>query len=180
MRGRRKPVSDHPPIGPIRIDWRHYFREFCALHGEPILFKGRFLFRDGWRYANDYKGPIWGPAEDERELALDIIIYHKLRISRLNIMRRQLRERIEETTQLLLSYTLHGIKPQYRKTVRATDAEGNRTTAVEHFPVTTQDDETRLRFIDADIAACEAVIAANEKLLLNPANKVEVTNGGHD
>lgn len=35
----------------VTLDWREYYRRFEQAHGEPILFEGRLLFRDGWRYS---------------------------------------------------------------------------------------------------------------------------------
>lgn len=55
----------------VRLDWRAYFREFSALHGgDPVIYKGRLLFADGWTYsASDYQGPEWPPPDDPKALA---------------------------------------------------------------------------------------------------------------
>ena len=31
----------------LGIDFRQYFRDFCAVHGEPVQSGGRLLFSDG-------------------------------------------------------------------------------------------------------------------------------------
>lgn len=56
---------------PIKLNWRAYFQEFDQAHGgDPVVYGGRLLYPDGWRYAlKDYAGPEWPPPEDEEELA---------------------------------------------------------------------------------------------------------------
>ena len=55
----------------IRIDWRASFRAFSELHGgDPVTWKGRLLWRDGWGHsATDYRGPEFPPPSDPREAA---------------------------------------------------------------------------------------------------------------
>lgn len=50
----------------IQLDWQAYFKRFCEAHGgEPLEYKGRLLFRDGWQYSNsDYAGPEFAPPID--------------------------------------------------------------------------------------------------------------------
>lgn len=55
----------------MTYDWAAYFKKFCEVHGEPVPFRGRLLFRDGFMYsASDYSGPEWFPdAAEVEELA---------------------------------------------------------------------------------------------------------------
>jgi hypothetical protein len=56
----------------LTLDWRQYFKEFCALHGEPVRWGRRLLFPDGWSYhALDHKGPEWKPPT-QPDLLLDL------------------------------------------------------------------------------------------------------------
>ena len=56
----------------VKLDWKAYFENFCSEHGgDPLLIRGRLLFRDGWQYSStDYKGPEWPPPTDTVALAL--------------------------------------------------------------------------------------------------------------
>lgn len=51
----------------LRLDWTAYWREFQAIHGgDPLPYRGRLLFRDGWTYsATDHAGPEWAPPGDD-------------------------------------------------------------------------------------------------------------------
>lgn len=63
----------------IRIDWKAYFKAFCEAHGDPILYKGRLLFPDGYQYsATDYAGPEY-PPEESLERAYRIVYYRERR-----------------------------------------------------------------------------------------------------
>jgi len=53
----------------VRYDWRAYFRKFCEVHGEPVKWRGKLLFRDGWAYsASNHAGPEYAPPLDPSEL----------------------------------------------------------------------------------------------------------------
>ena len=63
--------ANSPNGGPsskavIALDWKAYFAEFCRIHeGDPVEYRGRLLFRDGWMYSStDYGGPEWRPPTD--------------------------------------------------------------------------------------------------------------------
>lgn len=64
----------------VRVDWRAYWKEFSRAHGDfPVVYRNRFLFRDGWTYAMDYPGPEWSPVNDPVILAQVIRAYWVLR-----------------------------------------------------------------------------------------------------
>ncbi len=54
----------------VQLDWQAYFKEFCVLHGgDPVLYRGRLLFQDGWQYSStDFRGPEWAPTKNQDEL----------------------------------------------------------------------------------------------------------------
>jgi hypothetical protein len=58
-----------PKPAKITLDWRAYFLTFCEKHGRnPIQYRGRLLFMDGWMYsATAYEGPEWPPPVLESE-----------------------------------------------------------------------------------------------------------------
>lgn len=65
------PLKSPLPHLQVRLDWKTYFEKFQEEHGQPLEYKGRLLFADGWQYsASDYAGPEWPPPTDERALRL--------------------------------------------------------------------------------------------------------------
>lgn len=65
----------------LRFDWRAYFERFAELHGgNPVPFKGRLVFQDGWTYSGtDHRGPEWPPPDDERARLLLQKVYWLVR-----------------------------------------------------------------------------------------------------
>lgn len=65
------------PVTTVNLDWRAYFNRFSRAHGgDPVQYRNRLLFRDGWTYsATDYGGPEWAPPEDLDEKRLFIVAY---------------------------------------------------------------------------------------------------------
>ncbi len=60
----------------IELDWPAYYEEFKRAHGDPIQWKGRLLFRDGWSYSlSDYKGPEYKPPTGQRLEDLKLIYW---------------------------------------------------------------------------------------------------------
>lgn len=94
----------------VRVDWRAYWKEFSRVHGDfPVKYRGRFLFRDGWTYAQDYPGPEWPPPQ-EPELGQVIRAYWILRKRQVrqewwekDVELRQLRQ-LQSTRQLPLMH----------------------------------------------------------------------------
>jgi len=72
----------------LQLDWRAYFKQFCAEHGgTPLEHQGKLLFPDGWTYAKDsYAGPEFPPPENE--LAKERLIY-RYYLKRLRILRQE-------------------------------------------------------------------------------------------
>lgn len=79
-----KTPESGPPSSHIKLDWRAYFLQFCRVHGEPVNYRGRLLFRDGWMYSSsDYAGPEYSPPEDFKELDILCTSYWLIRQSEL-------------------------------------------------------------------------------------------------
>jgi hypothetical protein len=65
----------------LGIDFRQYFRDFCAQHGEPVQQGNRLLFPDGWSYHSlSHKGPEWPPPSDPVKLRVIKITYWRARM----------------------------------------------------------------------------------------------------
>lgn len=84
-------MDDAPQPLNVELDWRAYFQDFCAFHGgDPVPWRGKLLFRDGWSYAaNDHKGPEWPPPSDPAELRAAQRFWWEYR---LRLIRHELRE----------------------------------------------------------------------------------------
>jgi hypothetical protein len=64
-----KPPELLTPGVSLNIDWKAYFDDFCAVHGDPVEVGGRALFPDGWAYGiQSYQGPEWMPPDDPEAL----------------------------------------------------------------------------------------------------------------
>lgn len=140
-----------PPshIQPLRItfDWRQYFQDFCQAHGEPIDYKGRFLFPDGWTYSTDYRGPEWAPPTDPKALRFLQFVYWNRR-------RRIVEEELKERKELLFA-----IEEQQRRRsgqvqlTTFTRDESGKTTRV---PVDGFIIGHRIELLESDLADCLA------------------------
>ncbi len=64
----------------ISLDWQAYYGAFKQLHGDPVEYHGRLLFRDGWMYSSTRcEGPEWAPPEDGGELKTLVVAYWTVR-----------------------------------------------------------------------------------------------------
>ena len=79
----------------VEFDWEAYYYSFVEKHGEPVEFRGKLLFRDGWTYAPDYKGPEWAPPNDLKELRKVQTYYWETRIAILEELLKQV-QRVSE------------------------------------------------------------------------------------
>lgn len=77
------------------LDWHEYYLSFLQEHRDPVEYKGRLLFEDGWRYsALDEAGPEWPPPEDKGELRGLKIAYQRIRRGVVRTMAHTLRTRL--------------------------------------------------------------------------------------
>ena len=90
------------PEWRVKLDWVQYFKRFCEEHGgNPINYKGRLLFQDGWTYsATSHAGPEWAPPEDPKELVALVTVYWQEQLRALEVERRQLKAYVHGLTQL--------------------------------------------------------------------------------
>lgn len=95
----KKPRSS---FGKFGLNWRAYYGRFKQAHGgDPVVFKGRLLFQDGWIYSStDYKGPEWGPPEDPKELCLLKVCYWRQRRHRVRVELEHTRDVLTELMEL--------------------------------------------------------------------------------
>lgn len=117
-------------IGRVTLDWREYFRVFSEAHGgNPVIWKGRQLWQDGWQYsATDYAGPEWPAPTDKAELKLLQRAYWS---ERKKIVEEQLKEVRQELDRLKQAQCGRSVPLQ--QIVISTDAEGNRTASRDHL-----------------------------------------------
>lgn len=101
MTAKRPPEVAALPQRKVTLDWRAYFIEFCRVHGEPVRYKDRLLFRDGFTYsATDYQGPEYPPPQDLNELDKLTLTYWKLRRQHLNTLMRSLLAEKKQLTEV--------------------------------------------------------------------------------
>jgi hypothetical protein len=66
----------------LGIDFREYFKDFCAQHGEPVKSGGRLLFPDAWMFnAFDHRGPEYPPPSDPKMRRTILVSYWKARLA---------------------------------------------------------------------------------------------------
>ncbi len=78
------------------LDWHEYYLSFLQEHGDPVEYRGRLLFEDGWMYSALHEaGPEWSPPEDKRELRGLKIAYQQVRRNAIRTMAHTLRTRLQ-------------------------------------------------------------------------------------
>lgn len=117
--------SGRQPRGvDVKLDWRAYYQRFCEEHGDPVEWKGRLLFADGWGYSNmDYAGPEYPPPEipdrpgeiDQEKLKGLQVTYWKVRYKLISRRLAVVRGRLQALTNLSSqkSLPLQGVIPYY-------------------------------------------------------------------
>lgn len=150
----------------IELDWQGYFSSFVEAHGEPVKFRGRLLFRDGWQYsATDYAGPEWRPPDDPKELAMMVAYYVGYR-------RKMLREELFDLQHFYnwLVQTQHQRdRPLLQLRVR-TDENGS--TKEESIPIDLEMIKARLDWLKEDIARCDnEMVVARETVNVGRSNR---------
>jgi hypothetical protein len=131
----------------VRLDWKGYFLNFCKAHGEPIVYNNVLLFRDGWTYAMDYKGPEYPPPSDHQELDRLVTSYW---LSRLRVTKGFLAQAISERDKYVLLSKSHSLPLQ--QTMVITEGE-HRRTVTSPFDLTPLDE--RIRWFRQDLQECE-------------------------
>lgn len=140
----------------VSLDWRTYFNEFCTIHGgSPVVYRGKFLFRDGFSYSQtDYAGPEYGAPTDPKELALVQREYWQRRreilVHEHTILKTQLRE--YEEAQRVRSAPLQWTMAYF-------DQETGKR-VVKAAPVNFELIKEELQILADDIAHCDTQVQA--------------------
>lgn len=136
----------------VTLDWKAYFKAFEEEHGKnPVVFEGRLLFSDGWTYsASDHAGPEWPPPADEAELR------------RLQVAYWRKRKQIVSSELVRLRHDIDGLRHMQsvksiplRQVVRYFDSDAKKR-VTERQQLDLAGLESRLRWLEADAADCEA------------------------
>lgn len=137
------------------MNWRDYWNRFRETHGDPVPYKGRLLFADGWMYsATDYRGPEWAPPEDEGELRKLQLHYWLVRRRIVDLEHRQLWTVIKQIKETRAS---RSAPVRAETTTFAADDQGKmKMTRQEVDEV--QWERTRLKWLKDDISNCERMI----------------------
>ena len=93
---------DSPPSSSsVQLDWRAYYYRFVEEHGQPVPWKNRLLFPDGWTYSNvDYTGPEYPPPTDPEDLLALRVYYWGRKIVELEKKLRKARNEMEALRRL--------------------------------------------------------------------------------
>lgn len=97
------------PVSPLFIDlnWDAYFDEFKKQHGEPVRWRNRLLFADGWTYNLRSKvGPEWPPPTEPGALHEYRTCYWLTRLSLVQTEFNVLADLIQGIKQLQRQYSL--------------------------------------------------------------------------
>lgn len=134
--------------GKVQVDWKAYFLQFCAVHGEPVEVGGRLLFRDGWTYSlTDYEGPEWGPPLNHTELDELVYNYWRARREKLLPLLATLTHRLQQFKDLSATRSL-----PVQQVVIVNTAQGKRRG---YQPLSTKPLEDKVGWVRKDIEECE-------------------------
>jgi len=138
----------------LRIDWRAYFERFCKEHGPPVLYKGNYLFQDGYRYATDsHVGPEWKPPEDKDLLLTFKRAYWKRRkviISRELFLTRDKYERLVDA-QAARSVPLQQSRSYYTQD----EMTGKQTRVIDTYDLDLEGMVGRIQWLETDLTICD-------------------------
>lgn len=132
----------------VELDFKAYFLEFCKIHGEPVEYKGRLLFSDGWMYSlTDYQGPEYHPPLDNRELDIFILNYWLLRRSYLTNLLLKYEHELKLLKDVQASHSL-----PLQQVVKIQDEQRIR----KHYkPLTLNNLEQRVEWVRKDLIECD-------------------------
>lgn len=131
----------------IVLDFRGYFITFCEKHGEPVHYKGRLLFPDGWTYSStQYEGPEFPPPSDVGELDNLVEKYWRLRQSTLKKMLDKIRH---ERKQIQDAQATRDV-PLQRMVTREHDGKRMRM----YEPVNLKMLDQKIEWIENDLIEC--------------------------
>ena len=150
-----------PASVAITLDWNAYFKHFTELHGEPVIWKNRLLFADGWTYnLRSKEGPEWPPPADDRELHQMQMSYWLKRLS------------LVQTEWNVLSDIIHGLRelqrrhhlPLQHRLVSYDEEQGRYITQTQTVDIH-ELENGRLAWLAQDIEDCQAKLRELNSLL---------------
>lgn len=162
------PAEREPEPPPIRdgrlpdnpnIDWKGYFIEFCKVHGEPELLGGRLVFRDGWTYPLDYKGPEIPPSGNPLELDQLVVSYWTSRRSRCD---RLLSKAIAVRDRIAVEQKRRTL-PLQQQIVTKSEEQGQTVHRKGYIPLTTAPLDNKIRWLQQDIEEAEEALRQIEQ-----------------
>lgn len=137
----------------IRLSWRAYYERFKEVHGQPVLYREKLLFPDGWTYSTDsYAGPEYPPPKDHERLVKLGEVYWRTKLKVLKALRLETRQRLDglRSVQSTKAIPLRHLQPKY-------DEEG-KMAGTETVELDLPALGARVDQIDLDIQDCEAKI----------------------
>lgn len=153
----------------VEMDWKAYFIEFDRVHGgHPVLFEGRFLWRDGWMYStHDHAGPEWRPPTEVSRLIFLKRHYWTVKKNHLTSDAKDLGLTIQSLTDMQQAREL-----PLKQKIRYVNEDGKKIT--EAVDLDLPDLETRLQKIQEEIQECDQALA---RLVSQTDNKEPTDNG---
>lgn len=133
----------------VRLDWRAYFEQFCLTNGEPVHYKNRLLFRNGWQYSStEYEGPEYLPPANTEELDALVLEYWKIRQSSLSALVAKLIHERDTLKKLQQSRSV----PLQQATI-AEDEQGHKRRS--YKPVSLELLNMRIQWVQVDLEECD-------------------------
>jgi hypothetical protein len=162
----------------VAVDWPQLFKDFCELHGEPVVVPGkdlRLLFADGWVHACDHRGPIWPPPDDPFALRNLREQYWSLRKGMVVRELNTLENLLDTLGRLGVQRGCHtqGGVPIAMRFVRGVEG-GHYRLSEERLRVTGEFQAERLAWLREDLGRCDAELgklAAEQLPAAEPAVK---------
>lgn len=153
------PLGSNPQQMPkIVLDWKAYYEVFEQIHGTPVKFNGRFLYRDGWTHSmTDYAGPEWAPPDDEKEKALLIRAYYRRRVPQL----REERDILKNQVLSIKEMQSHLSAPLQQRVRYYSEERGSYV--IDNATVDTEPLEARIRNLEEEIRECESRLLTLEE-----------------
>jgi hypothetical protein len=100
------PQLIQPALG-VELDWDAYYLKFKEVHGDPVLFKGRLLFGDGWTYSSsDTSGPEYPPNKDSKQRIKDQLVYWGIRKHKVKVELQLLQNVVAELKELQVTHSI--------------------------------------------------------------------------
>ena len=139
----------------IRLDWVSYYAKFKEVHGEPIRWRGRLIFPDGWQYsATDVQGPEWPPPDDDELLLEQMRAYWTTRLIMVRAERDVLRSAVREIKSL---QSAKSAPLQHQVLLESESEDGTLSRSLVRTDVDVGSIESgRLAWLEQDVADCEA------------------------